>query len=180
MYGVTKVAGELLGNYYHRRFGVDVRGIRYPGIISSEAPPGGGTTDYAVDIFYEAIKHHSYTCFLKPDTVLPMIYMPDVVRGTIQLAEADGTQLVHRTGFNVASLSFPPQELAAEIRKHIPDFQIRYEPDFRQEIAESWPQSIDDRAARTEWGWEPRYDLEAMVADMLVKLGKRYGKATVA
>jgi nucleoside-diphosphate-sugar epimerase len=173
MYGVTKVAGELLGNYYVTRFGLDVRGIRYPGVISSGALPSGGTTDYAVEIFYEALKHKQYTCFLSENTVLPMIYMPDVIRGTIQLAEADRSRLKHHADFNIAGFSFSPKELAAEIRKHIPEFAIAYKPDFRQTIAETWPMTIDDRAAREEWGWQPRDNLVEMTADMLDKLGKR-------
>lgn len=174
MYGVTKVAGELLGNYYFRRFGLDVRGVRYPGIISSETLPGGGTTDYAVEIFYEAIKHHHYTCFLREDTVLPMMYMPDCIKATIDLMEADLARLKHHTDYNLAAMSFSPADLVAEIQKHIPDFVCEYRPDYRQEIADSWPRTIDDRAAREEWGWEPQYDLAAMVEDMLDKLGRRY------
>ncbi len=173
MYGVTKVAGELLGAYYHRRFGLDVRGIRYPGVISSETLPGGGTTDYAVAIFYEAIKHRRYTCFVREDTVLPMIYMPDCIRATLMLMDADADRLIHAAEYNLASLSFSAGELAAEIRAHIPDFVCEYKPDFRQQIADSWPRTIDDRAARAEWGWAPQYDLAAMVADMLAKLGPR-------
>lgn len=176
MYGVTKVAGELLGNYYVHRFGIDVRGVRYPGIISSETLPGGGTTDYAVEIFYEAIRHKRYVCFLRPDTVLPMMYMPDCIKATIDLMEADLAQLKHHADFNLAAFSFSPAELVAEIQKHIPDFVCTYEPDFRQQIADSWPRSIDDSAARQEWGWQPFYDLPAMVADMLDKLGRRYAE----
>jgi len=174
MYGVTKVAGELLGDYYFRRFELDVRGVRYPGIISSEAPPGGGTTDYAVEIFYEAIKHQKYTCFLKEDTVLPMMYMPDCIKATLDVMAADLAQLERHTDFNLAAMSFSPAELVAEIQEHIPEFTCEYKPDFRQEIADSWPRTIDDSAAREEWGWSPEYDLAAMVADMLEKLGKRY------
>jgi nucleoside-diphosphate-sugar epimerase len=174
MYGVTKVTGELLGEYYFHRFGLDVRGVRYPGIISSETPPGGGTTDYAVEIFYEAIKHQQYTCFLKEDTVLPMMYMPDCIKATLDVMEADPSQLKHHTDFNLAAMSFSPKELVAEIQKHIPEFTCEYKPDFRQEIADSWPCTIDDSAAREEWGWRPKYDLPAMVADMLEKLGKRH------
>jgi nucleoside-diphosphate-sugar epimerase len=173
MYGVTKVAGELLCNYYVERFGLDVRGLRYPGIISSETLPGGGTTDYAVEIFYEALKHQRYTCFLDRDTVLPMMYMPDCIRATLMVMDADPGQLEHHADFNLSGLSFSPAELAAEIETHIPEFEIAYEPDYRQEIADSWPRTIDDRAAREEWGWEPRYDLSAMVADMLEKLQRR-------
>jgi len=174
MYGVTKVAGELLGDYYFKRFGLDVRGVRYPGIISSETLPGGGTTDYAVEIFYEAIKHKRYTCFVREDTVLPMMYMPDCIKGTIDLMEADIKNLKHHCDFNLAGMSFSAGELAAEIKKHIPEFKVEYKPDFRQAIADSWPQSIDDSAAREEWGWKPSYDLASITKDMLEKLQKRY------
>jgi nucleoside-diphosphate-sugar epimerase len=173
MYGVTKVTGEMLGAYYHRRFGLDVRGIRYPGVISSETPPGGGTTDYAVAIFYQAILKGRYTCFVREDTVLPMIYMPDTIRATLMLMDADATQLKHAAEYNLASLTFSAGELAAEIKKRLPHFEIEYKPDFRQQIADSWPKTIDDSAAREEWGWAPQYDLGAMVDDMLEKLGKR-------
>jgi nucleoside-diphosphate-sugar epimerase len=174
MYGVTKVAGELLGDYYFKRFGLDVRGVRYPGIISSETLPGGGTTDYAVEIFYEAIKNRKYTCFVKKDTVLPMMYMPDCIKGTIDLMEADVFKLKHHCDFNMASMSFSVEELANEIKKYISELKCEYKPDFRQEIADSWPKSIDDSAAREEWGWKPSYDLASMTKDMLEKLSKRY------
>ena len=174
MYGISKVTGEMLGSYYFQRFGLDVRSVRYPGIISSETPPGGGTTDYAVEIFYEAIKHKRYTCFVREDTVLPMMYMPDCIRATIMLMEADLSQLRHHADFNLSGLSFSAGELADEIQKHIPEFVCEYKPDFRQEIADSWPRTIDDRAAREEWGWEPQHDLARMVADMLEKLGRKY------
>lgn len=176
MYGVTKVAGELLGDYYFKRFDLDVRGLRYPGIISSKTLPGGGTTDYAVEIFYEAIKHKRYTCFVREDTILPMMYMPDCIKGTIDLMEADIKKLKHHCDFNIASMSFSAGELAAEIKKHIPEFEVEYKPDFRQDIADSWPQSIDDSIARREWGWKPSYDLASMTKDMLEKLQKRYEK----
>lgn len=176
MYGVTKVAGELLCDYYVRRFGVDARGVRYPGIISSETLPGGGTTDYAVAIFYEAIAHKRYTCFVREDTVLPMMYMPDCIKGTIDLMEADLAHLEHHADFNMASMSFSAGELAAEIKKHIPGFEVEYEPDSRQAIADSWPRSIDDSAARAEWDWQPEYDLAAMTADMLEVLGRRHAE----
>ncbi|MBN1954950.1 MAG: NAD-dependent epimerase/dehydratase family protein [Anaerolineae bacterium] len=179
MYGVTKVAGELLCNYHVQRFGLDVRGVRYPGIISSETPPGGGTTDYAVEIFYEAIKHQRYDCFLREDSVLPMMYMPDCIKGTIDLMEADFASLQHHADFNLAAFSFSPAELVAEIQKHLPGFVCTYAPDFRQAIADSWPKTIDDSAARAEWGWEPAYDLPAMVADMLEKLGKKYEEGKI-
>lgn len=173
MYGVTKVAGEMLGDYYFKRFSLDVRGIRYPGIISSETLPGGGTTDYAVDIFYDALKKKRYTCFVKRDTVLPMTYMPDCIKGTIDLMEADISKLKHHSDFNIASMSFSAGELADEIKKNIPDFKCEYKPDFRQSIADSWPMSIDDSAAREEWGWRPKYDLQTMTKDMIEKLNRR-------
>ena len=174
MYGVTKVTGELLSDYYWHRFGVDIRGVRFPGIISYGAPPGGGTTDYAVEIFYEAIRHQHYTCFLKPDTRLDMMYMPDAVEAAIGVMEADADRLVHRNSFNVTGMNFTPKELAAEITKHIPDFKIDYRIDpVRQAIADSWPRSLDDSAARQEWGWNPKYDLAAMVRDMLENVEKK-------
>jgi nucleoside-diphosphate-sugar epimerase len=173
MYGVTKVTGELLSDYYHHRFGVDIRGVRYPGIISYGAPPGGGTTDYAVEIFYEAIRHQQYTCFLKPNTRLDMMYMPDAVKAAIGVMEADPARLVHRNSFNVTGMNFTPTELAAEIKKHIPAFKIDYRVDpVRQAIADSWPMSLDDSAARQEWGWNPQYDLATMVRDMLENVEK--------
>ena len=174
MYGATKVSGELLCDYYHRRFGIDARGVRYPGIISSETLPGGGTTDYAVAIFYEAIKVGRYRCFLRADSTLPMMYMPDCVKATMDLMEADGSRLKHRADYNLAAVSFDPAQLAAEIKKHIPGFTITYEPDSRQAIADSWPRSIDDRVARKEWGWRPAYDQAAMTTDMLRVLGQRH------
>ena len=176
VYGVTKVAGELLCDYYLRRFDLDVRGVRYPGIISSMTPPGGGTTDYAVAIFYEAIKHRRYTCFVREDTVLPMMYMPDCIKAAIDLMEADISRLKHHANFNLSGMSFSAGELAAEIRKHIPEFKCEYKPDFRQKIADSWPRTIDDSAAREEWGWKSSYDLATMTEDMLEKLGRRYAE----
>ena len=176
MYGVTKVSGELLCDYYVRRFGVDVRGVRYPGIISSETLPGGGTTDYAVEIFYKAVETGHYTCFLRDDTTLPMMYMPDCIKATMDLMEADFSQLKHHADFNLAAFSFSPVELAAEIRKHVPGFTIVYQPDFRQAIADSWPRSIDDSAAREEWNWRPAYDLAAMTTDMLERLRQRHAE----
>ena len=174
MYGVTKVAGELLCDYYHRRFGVDTRGLRFPGLISHAARPGGGTTDYAVAIFYDAIRYRRYTCFLKPGTRLDMMYMPDALAALVALMEADPTRLIHRNSFNVTAMNFTPEELAGEIRKHIPPFEIRYEIDpVRQGIADSWPHSLDCSAARDEWGFAPLYDLGAMVEDMLTKLRAR-------
>lgn len=171
MYGVTKVAGELLCDYYHRRFAVDTRGLRFPGLISYAAPPGGGTTDYAVAIFYDAIRYGRYTCFLNPDTRLDMMYMPDALAALVTLMEADPAKLVHRNSFNVTAMNFTPEELATEIRKHIPAFEMRYEVDpVRQSIADSWPNSLDCSAARAEWGFAPKYGLPAMVEDMLSKL----------
>jgi nucleoside-diphosphate-sugar epimerase len=178
MYGVTKVAGELLCDYYFHRFGVDTRGVRFPGLISYGAPPGGGTTDYAVEIFHEAIRHNHYTCFLEPDTRLDMMYMPDALKAAIGVMEADPARLVHRNAFNVTAMSFTPEELAAEIRKHIPDFRLDYHVDpVRQAIADSWPNSLDDSAARSEWGWAPDYDLPAMVRDMLDNLRLKLKRA---
>jgi nucleoside-diphosphate-sugar epimerase len=174
IYGVTKVAGELLCNYYFSKFGVDVRSLRYPGIISSEVLPGGGTTDYAVAIFYEAIKKERYVCFVREDTVLPMMYMPDCIKATVDLMEADLAHVKRHDSYNVAGMSFSAGELAAEIRKHIPDFECEYRPDFRQRIADSWPMSIDDSAAQKDWGWKPTYNLAAMAEDMIGKLSKRF------
>ncbi len=176
MYGVTKVAGELLCDYYVNRYNLDVRGLRYPGIISAETLPGGGTTDYAVAIYYEAIKNKKYNCFVKEDTRLPMMYMPDCLKATVDLMEAPIDKLKHHSDFNVGSMSFTVGELAAEIKKHIPEFECTYDPDFRQAIADSWPSSVDDSAAREEWGWAPSYDLDSMTKDMLDKLGKRHAE----
>jgi nucleoside-diphosphate-sugar epimerase len=173
MYGITKLAGELLCDYYHRRYGLDVRSLRYPGLISYVAPPGGGTTDYAVHIFYEALRHNSYSCFLGPDTALPMMYMPDAVRATLELMQAPAEQVQIRTSYNLAGVSFTPAELATEIARQRPGFTISYAPDFRQAIADSWPRSIDDSRATADWGWRPRYDLAAMSADMLAQLAKK-------
>ena len=175
IYGVSKVAGELLCNYYFERYGVDVRSLRYPGIISSETPPGGGTTDYAVEIFYEAIKSKRYTCFLREDTVLPMMYMPDCIKATIDLMEAEPNRIKCRTCYNLTAISFSAGQLVAEIRKHVPEFTCDYEPDFRQKIADSWPMSIDDSVAREDWGWKPNYDLATMTKDMFEKLSRRLG-----
>ena len=170
MYGVTKVAGELLANYYFEKYGLDVRGIRYPGIISSETLPGGGTTDYAVEIFYEAIKNNNYNCFLSENTKLPMMYMEDCVNATLSLMDAPVENLNHHADFNVAAISFTPKELSEEIKKHIPSFTITYNPDYRQKIADSWPQVIDDSSARSEWGWKHKYDLEMMTKTMIENL----------
>ncbi len=173
MYGVSKVAGELLCNYYSTKYGMDVRILRYPGLISSEAPPGGGTTDYAVEIFYDAITKGKYTCFLREDTVLPMMYMPDALEATVSFMEAPLSKVPRHLGYNLAAISFSAGEIAAEIKKHISGFQVAYAPDSRQKIADSWPQSIDDSEARKDWGWSHRYDLKAMTTDMLEKLTPR-------
>ena len=174
MYGVTKVAGELLCDYYYKRFGVDTRGVRYPGIISNETLPGGGTTDYAVDIYYEAIKKKQYTCFLKAGTFLDMMYMPDALKAAVDIMEADPSKLIHRNAFNISTMSFDPEKLADSIKKHIPDFKIDYDVDeMRQAIADSWPNNMDDSAAKEEWGWNYDYDLPKMTKDMLTVLGKK-------
>jgi threonine 3-dehydrogenase len=173
MYGITKVTGELLSDYYVKKYHVDVRGIRYPGIISSEVMPCGGTTDYAVEIFYQAIKTGSYTCFLKEDTVLPMMYLPDAIKGTVELMQTNFDRLIHHTNFNMTAFSFSPARLAVEIKKHVPGFTISYKPDYRQSIAESWPQTIDDSAARKEWNWKPHFTLEKMAADMMHHLREK-------
>jgi nucleoside-diphosphate-sugar epimerase len=174
MYGVTKVAGELLGDYYVRRYNLDVRGCRYPGIISHEILPGGGTTDYAVTIFFEAVKNKKYKCFLREDTRLPMMYMPDCLKATLDLMQTDFSRLQHHADFNLTAMSFSAGELASEIRNHIPEFTCTFEPDFRQAIADSWPATIDDSAAREEWGWRPDYDLARMTKDMLSVLDRRF------
>ncbi|MCD6333541.1 MAG: L-threonine 3-dehydrogenase [Bacteroidales bacterium] len=174
MYGVTKVTGELLCDYYHIRFGVDTRGVRFPGIISSLTKPGGGTTDYAVEIYYAAVQEQQYTCPLPAGTFLDMMYMPDAIHAAIQLMEADPSKLKHRNSFNITAMSFDPEMIAAEIRKHIPDFKMDYRPDpVKVAIANSWPDRMDDSAARTEWGWDPEYDLERMTEEMLSTLQVR-------
>jgi threonine 3-dehydrogenase len=173
MYGVSKASGELICDYYVAKYGIDVRGLRYPGLISYKTLPGGGTTDYAVDIFYKAIQDGSYNCFLKADTVLPMMYMADAIRGTIELSEADFSKLSNHSNFNFAAISFSCAQLADEIKKHIPNFKIEYNPDFRQAIADSWPRSIDDSEAREQWGWKPEYDLAKMTKDMIENLRKK-------
>ena len=179
MYGVTKVAGELLCNYYFLRFGLDVRSVRYPGVISSETPPGGGTTDYAVEIFYEAVKKKRYTCFVRENTVLPMMYMPDCIKAAIDLMEADPSRIKCRTSYNVTGTSFSAGELTSKIKRYIPEFGCEYKPDFRQKIADSWPMSIGDSVAREEWGWNPTYDLSAMTKDMIEKLTKRFAEGNL-
>jgi len=176
IYGITKVTGELLCNYYYRKYGVDTRGVRYPGIISYGTPPGGGTTDYAVEIFYEAIRKKRYTCYLKGDTYLDMVYMPDAIKAAIDIMEADPAKLRHRNAFNITAMSFSPEELAGYIRKYIPEFEIYYDIDpVRQAIANSWPNVLEDYAARVEWGWNPQYDIDSMTRDMLDKLRKKLG-----
>jgi len=179
IYGVTKVAGELLCNYYFLRFGLDVRSVRYPGVISSETPPGGGTTDYAVEIFYEAVKNKRYTCFVRENTVLPMMYMPDCIKAAIDLMEADASRIKCRTSYNVTGTSFSAGELTSKIKRYIPEFGCDYKPDFRQKIADSWPMSIGDSVAREEWGWNPTYDLSAMTKDMIEKLTKRFAEGNL-
>lgn len=174
IYGVAKVSGELLADYYHTRFGVDSRGLRLPGLISSKTLPGGGTTDYAVDIFYQAIRCRHYTCFLRPNTRLDMMYMPDAIRAMTELMQADPATLHHRNAYNVAAISLTPEQLADEIRKHIPKFVIDYEVDpVRQALADSWPRSVDDRAARNDWGWQAEYDLETMTVEMLSRIAQK-------
>ena len=176
VYGISKQAGERWCEYYHNRFNVDVRSIRYPGLIGWKAAPGGGTTDYAVHIFHEAIKNGHYESFLDKGTTLPMMYMPDAIDATVQLMEAPAEQVKIRSSYNVAGISFDPEELAAEIRKHMPEFKLSYKPDYRQTIANSWPQSIDDSHARNDWGWQHKYDLAAFTEDMLVNLKKKYNQ----
>ena len=170
VYGISKYAGEFWCNYFYQRFGVDVRSLRYPGLISYKSAPGGGTTDYAIEIFHEALEEKKYDCFLKESTYLPMMYMPDAIRATIELMEAPADKISIRTSYNVSGMSFSPKEIAGEIKKHIPDFSITYAPDYRQSIADSWPASIDDSVARKDWGWKEEYDLTAMTKDMLDNL----------
>ena len=170
VYGISKQAGEQWCNYYHKRYGVDVRSIRYPGLIGWKSAPGGGTTDYAVHIFHEALKHGTYTSFLDRGTKLPMMYMPDAIRATIDLMEAPAELVKERTSYNLAGFSFSPEDIAAEIKRHLPGFKLDYAPDHRQAIANSWPSSIDDSAARADWGWKPTFDLRAMVDDMMLNL----------
>lgn len=174
IYGVTKVTGELLSDYYAKRFGVDTRSVRFPGLISYVAPPGGGTTDYAVDIYYSAVKGETFKCPLKPGTFMDMMYMPDALRAAIEIMEADPSRLKHRNSFNIASMSFDPEIISAKIKEYVPDFKMEYELDpLRQAIADTWPDSLDDTCAREEWGWKPEYDLDAMTKDMLVNLREK-------
>lgn len=170
VYGISKYAGEFWCNYYHQRYGVDVRSLRYPGLISYKSAPGGGTTDYAVEIFHEAREQKHYTCFLEKDTYLPMMYMPDAIRATVELMEAPAEKISVRHSYNISGMSFSPADIAASIQQHIPDFGISYQPDYRQAIANGWPQSIDDTVARNDWGWQEEYDLEKMTADMLANI----------
>jgi nucleoside-diphosphate-sugar epimerase len=176
LYGITKVAGELLCDYYFRKYGLDTRGVRFPGLISNVTLPGGGTTDWAVQIYYDAVKSRRYACFLKGDTCLDMMYMPDALSAAMEIMEADPARLRHRNAFNVTAMSVCPEDLAAYIRKHMPDFEISYQVDpVRQAIANTWPRSMEDYAARVEWGWNPKYNIETMTADMLAVLGRRFG-----
>lgn len=178
MYGVTKVTGELLSDYYYHRFGVDTRSVRFPGLISYVTPPGGGTTDYAVDIYYAAVKGEEFECPLCNGTYMDMMYMPDALRAAIELMEADPGRLLHRNSFNIASMSFDPAMIFAKIKEYVPDFKMTYKPDpLRQHIADSWPDSLDDSCARDEWDWKPEFDLDAMTKDMLAKLRVKFGKA---
>ncbi len=179
MYGITKVAGELIGDYYVKKYNLDVRGLRYPGIISNETLPGGGTTDYAVAIYYDAVKYGKYTCFVKEDTRLPMMYMPDCLKATIDLFNADPSKLIHHSDFNVGAMSFSVKEMAENIKKYLPNFTIDYKPDFRQAIADSWPKAVDDSAARKEWGWKPAYDLDSMTQDMLKVISEKHKKGLI-
>lgn len=170
VYGISKLAGERWCEYYFMKYGVDVRSLRYPGLISYKSPPGGGTTDYAVDIFYNATLKGRYECFLSENTFLPMMYMPDAIRATIELMETDSKKIKIRSSYNISAMSFSPKEIAVEIKKHIPDFSITYQPDFRQQIADSWPKGIDDSEARKNWGWTPKFFLSEMTKDMIKNL----------
>lgn len=176
VYGISKLAGERWCEYYFLRYGTDVRSIRYPGLISYKSPPGGGTTDYAVEIFHEAVKQNAYTSFLGPNSALPMMYMPDAIRATIELMDAPAEKIAIRSSYNLGGISFTPAQIAAKIAEKSPGFEISYAPDFRQKIADSWPGSIDDQRATQDWGWKMEYDLDAMVADMLLNIAKQYSK----
>ena len=173
VYGISKLAGEGWCQYYHQHKGLDVRSLRYPGLISYHSLPGGGTTDYAVDIFYKALQDGEYACFLNKDTRLPMMYMPDALRATIEVMDAPASKIKVHTAYNLAGISFTPKEIAAEIKKHITAFRMSYEPDYRQQIAASWPESIDDSVAQKDWGWKPRYDLSSMTLDMIENLEQK-------
>lgn len=177
IYGICKYTGEMLSNYYHRKYGLDTRSIRFPGIISNKTLPGGGTTDYAVEIFYEAIRNGRYTCNVPSDVYMDMLYMPDALRAVVELMEADPAKLEHRNSFNIASMSFTPEILAAEVRRHIPEFEMDYDVDpVKEEISRSWPNSLDDSCARREWGWKPEWGLSKMTEDMLVTLRQKLQK----
>ena len=178
VYGISKVAGENWCQYFHQKYGVDVRSVRYPGIIGYQSLPGGGTTDYAVEIFHSAVKGETFECFLEPDSRLPMMYMADAIRATLELMEAPGDNVKIRSSYNLAGTNFTPAEVAREIQKHIPEFKITYKPDFRQQIAASWPESIDDGYAREDWGWAPEFGLPEIAADMLAHL-REYYQATI-
>ncbi len=178
VYGISKVAGELWCQYYYQRYGVDVRSVRFPGLIGWRAMPGGGTTDYAVEIFYHAIQHRKYTSFLAAETVLPMMYMPDAIRAVIELMEAPHETIAIRTSYNISGIAFSPKQLAETIQQYIPEFQIDYAPDHRQQIAESWPRTIDDSAARTHWGWHPAYSLDEMTREMLQHIARKLATVT--
>ncbi|NUM32457.1 MAG: NAD-dependent epimerase/dehydratase family protein [Bacteroidetes bacterium] len=174
VYGITKFTGERYCEYYHRRYGLDVRSIRYPGLIGYKSEPGGGTTDYAVEIFHEALKNNKYSCFLNSDTTLPMLYMPDAIKATLDITHAETDKIKTRSSYNLAGFSFSPELLSDKIKNHLPDFKISYKPDERQKIADSWPESIDDSFARKDWGWQNQFSLEEMVSDMIKNLKERY------
>ena len=180
VYGISKQAGERWCEYYFEKYGLDVRSLRYPGLIGYKALPGGGTTDYAVDIYHKALEGETYECFLSENTYLPMMYMPDALKSTLDLMHAPAEQVKVRSSYNLSAMSFSPEEIAASIRKFIPDFKITYKPDYRQQIADSWPQSVDDSAAQQDWGWKPAYDLDAMTEDMLLNLKKMKEEQTLA
>lgn len=179
VYGISKAASETWCQYFHKRYGVDVRSVRYPGIIGHESLPGGGTTDYAVEIYHKAVQSQTYECFLKPGALLPMMYMPDAIRATLEIMEAPAEKIKIRTSYNLSGMSFNPAEITAEIQKHIPDFETIYQPDFRQQIADTWPNSIDDSAAREDWNWRPEYNLATMTTDMIAHLQKKYAFSKV-
>lgn len=177
VYGISKAAAEDWIHYYHKRYQLDIRSVRLPGIIGHEAMPGGGTTDYAVEIYHNAVNQEPFTCFLKKDTCLPMLYMADAIQAIIQLMEAPAENITIRTSYNLTAMSFTPEEITASIQQHLPDFKVTYQPDFRQSIADSWTDSIDDSAARSDWGWKPKYNLDQMTADMLTQLAVKYNQA---
>jgi nucleoside-diphosphate-sugar epimerase len=176
VYGITKIAGERWCDWFYNKYNIDVRSVRYPGLIGYKALPGGGTTDYAVDIFYHAIRGEDYTCFLSKDTVLPMMYMPDGIRATLELMHAPENEINVRSSYNLSGMSFDPQMIYESIKRHYPNFKIHYKPDFRQQIADTWPKSIDDSVAKAEWGWKPEYDLDTMVDDMILHLKPKLTK----